>query len=41
MMIVPHTSKLTYQLNANKLTKRQVHNFLKLWILVSGPTSDE
>jgi len=39
--IVPQTSKVTYQLNANKLTKRQIHNFMKLWILISGPTNDE
>ncbi|MFO0982297.1 MAG: hypothetical protein U1E76_11270 [Planctomycetota bacterium] len=40
-VIIPKTSKVTYQLNANKLTKRQIHNFLKLWILISGPTNDE
>lgn len=35
------TSKVTYNLNANKLTKQQVMNFFKLWMLAIGPTNDE
>lgn len=35
------TSKVTYSLNANKLTKQQVMNFFKLWMLAIGPTNDE
>jgi hypothetical protein len=34
-------SKVTYHLDANKLTKPQVMNFAKLWILAVGPTNDE
>ncbi|HEV7301711.1 MAG TPA: hypothetical protein VGN72_20405 [Tepidisphaeraceae bacterium] len=34
-------SKVTYHLNANKLTKQQVMAFAKLWILAVGPTNDE
>ena len=34
-------SKITYNLNANKLTKQQVMNFFKLWIVSVGPTNDE
>lgn len=37
----PSTSKLTFNLNANKLTKQQVMNFAKLWLLCIGPTNDE
>lgn len=35
------SSKVTYELNANKLTKQQAMNFFKLWILCIGPTNDE
>lgn len=35
------SSKVTYSLNANKLTKQQVMNFFKLWMLAVGPTNDE
>ena len=35
------TSKVTYALNANKLSKQQVMNFFKLWMVAIGPTNDE
>lgn len=38
---VPASSKVTFALNANKLTKQQVVNFFKLWMLCVGPTNDE
>jgi len=34
-------SKIEYHLNANKLTKQQVMNFFKLWMLAIGPTNDD
>lgn len=34
-------SKITYKLEANKLTKQQVMNFFKLWMVCVGPTNDE
>lgn len=37
----PSASKVTYALNANKLTKQQVINFIKLWLICVGPTNDE
>jgi hypothetical protein len=37
----PSSSKITYHLNANKLTKQQVVNFFKLWMTAVGPTNDE
>ncbi len=37
----PATSKVTYNLNANKLTKQQVVNFVKLWLVCTGPINDE
>jgi hypothetical protein len=37
----PTMSKVTYNLNANKLTKQQVMNFFKLWLVGVGPTNDE
>jgi len=37
----PSASKITYHLNANRLTKQQVMNFFKLWMLAVGPTNDE
>jgi hypothetical protein len=37
----PASSKVTYNLNANKLTKQQVMNFFKLWMICVGPTNDE
>ena len=38
---LPTSSKVTYNLNANKLTKQQVVNFAKLWLICVGPTNDE
>lgn len=38
---LPSSSKVTYNLNANKLTKVQVVNFFKLWLVAVGPTNDE
>jgi hypothetical protein len=38
---LPTSSKVTYALNANKLTKQQIVNFSKLWLLCVGPTNDE
>ncbi|QYU70563.1 hypothetical protein J4558_10775 [Leptolyngbya sp. 15MV] len=35
------SSKVTYALHANKLTKPQVVNFFKLWLIGVGPTNDE
>ena len=37
----PSASKVTYHLKANKLTRQQVMNFTKLWILCISPTNDE
>ncbi|MBL8879393.1 MAG: hypothetical protein JNG88_09770 [Phycisphaerales bacterium] len=37
----PSSSKVTYTLNSNKLTKVQVMNFFKLWLVCIGPTNDE
>jgi hypothetical protein len=37
----PSSSKITYHLNANKLTKQQVVSFFKLWMVAVGPTNDE
>jgi hypothetical protein len=37
----PTSSKVTYALNANKLTKQQIMNFFKLWLICVGPTNDE
>jgi hypothetical protein len=34
-------SKVDYHLNANKLSKQQVMNFFKMWMLAIGPTNDE
>ena len=34
-------SKVTYNLNANKLTKLQAVNFFKLWMVIVGPTNDD
>jgi hypothetical protein len=36
----PSKSKVTYELNANKLTKKLV-NFFKLWMVGIGPINDE
>lgn len=38
---VPSASKITYQLDANQLTKQQIMNFVKLWLIGIGPTNDE
>ncbi len=37
----PAKSKITYELNANKLTKTQLVNFFKLWMIGVGPVNDE
>jgi hypothetical protein len=37
----PSSSKVTYHLKANKLTRPQVMNFTKLWLLCVSPTNDE
>jgi hypothetical protein len=37
----PSASKVTYHLKANKLTRQQVMNFTKLWLLCVSPTNDE
>ncbi len=37
----PASSKIAYKLNANKLTKQQIVNFFKLWLIAVGPTNDE
>jgi hypothetical protein len=37
----PSASKVTFNLNANKLSKQQVMNFFKLWMVCVGPTNDE
>lgn len=34
-------SKVTYKLNANKLTRQQIVNFFKLWMIAIGPTNDD
>jgi hypothetical protein len=34
-------SKVTYHLNANKLTKQQIVAFFKLWMICVGPTNDD
>lgn len=38
---LPVASQVTYKLNANKLTKQQIMNFYKLWMLAIGPINDE
>jgi hypothetical protein len=38
---LPGNSKVKYALNANQLTKVQVMNFFKLWMVCIGPTNDE
>lgn len=38
---VPSASKVTYALDANQLTKQQIMNFLKLWLIATGPANDE
>lgn len=37
----PTSSKVAYNLKANKLTKQQIMNFFKLWMVCVGPTNDE
>lgn len=37
----PVASKITYNLAANRLTKQQIVNFFKLWLIAIGPTNDE
>lgn len=37
----PLSSVVTYDLSANKLSKQQVMNFFKLWLLAVGPVNDE
>ena len=38
---MPGSSKVKYNLNANQLTKVQIMNFFKLWLICVGPTNDE
>jgi len=38
---LPGMSKIKYELGANQLTKVQIMNFLKLWLVCVGPTNDE
>lgn len=38
---LPASSKIEYRLNANKLTKQQIVNFSKLWLIGIGPINDE
>ncbi|MBY0263012.1 MAG: hypothetical protein K2Q20_11755 [Phycisphaerales bacterium] len=38
---LPTSSNVEYKLNANKLTRQQVMNFFKLWLVAIGPTNDE
>jgi hypothetical protein len=38
---LPGNSKVRYALNANQLTKVQIMNFFKLWMVCVGPTNDE
>jgi hypothetical protein len=38
---IPAASKVTYALDANRLTKQQAVNFFKLWMICVGPTNDE
>jgi hypothetical protein len=38
---LPISSRVTYGLNANKLTKQQIMSFFKLWLIAIGPTNDE
>jgi hypothetical protein len=38
---LPTSSKAVYNLQATDLTKQQVMNFAKLWIIAVGPTNDE
>jgi hypothetical protein len=38
---LPTSSKVEYKLNSNKLTRQQVMNFFKLWLIAVGPTNDE
>jgi hypothetical protein len=37
----PSQSQVTYALNANKLTKQQIMNVFKMWLIAVGPTNDE
>jgi hypothetical protein len=37
----PLSSKVIYNLNANKLNKQQIVAFFKLWMVCIGPTNDE
>lgn len=37
----PTASKVTFALDANKLSKQQIMNFFKLWMVCVGPTNDE
>jgi hypothetical protein len=38
---LPTMSKAVYNLQATDLTKQQVMNFTKLWLIAVGPTNDE
>lgn len=37
----PTSSQVDYHLNANKVTKQQLINFFKLWLMAVGPINDE
>lgn len=37
----PGASKVSYHLNANRLSKQQIVSFFKLWMICVGPTNDE
>lgn len=38
---LPTSSQVAFNLNANLLTKAQIMNFFKLWMICIGPTNDE
>ncbi|GIK17204.1 MAG: hypothetical protein BroJett003_21680 [Planctomycetota bacterium] len=38
---LPTSSQVAFNLNANQLTKAQIMNFFKLWMICIGPTNDE
>ncbi|MCG3131063.1 MAG: hypothetical protein FLDDKLPJ_01838 [Phycisphaerae bacterium] len=38
---LPTSSQVAFNLNANQLTKAQIMNFFKLWMVCIGPTNDE
>lgn len=38
---LPTSSKVTYNLKATDLSKQQIMNFTKMWLVAVGPTNDE